>query len=87
MTYCEMWLEALEKRFRVVLLVPDGVDVPEGFSSLAVPSPRSDTTLYGSVWHPSIHGAKDEINAAAEFYGSRSIQFLFFQEIRRYSGE
>lgn len=87
MTYCEMWLEGLGKQFRVVLLVPDGIDVPEGFDSLETPSPRPKTKLYGSEWYPNIYGAKDEINVAAEFYGSRSVQFLFFQEIRRFSGE
>ncbi len=86
MKYCEMWLESLGKQFRVVILVPNGIEVPEGFNPLSVQAPKEDSTLYGSVWFPRIHGAKDEINAAASFYGERSIRFLFFQEIRRFSG-
>ncbi|MFW9800261.1 MAG: hypothetical protein ACFFD9_07490 [Candidatus Thorarchaeota archaeon] len=81
MEYCELWLETDNRQFRVALLVPDGFELPEGFSLLMSAHP-SGKALYVSDWHSGITEAKQQINSAAQFYSDRAEKFLFFREIR-----
>ncbi|MHA1858631.1 MAG: hypothetical protein ACTSUU_04210 [Candidatus Thorarchaeota archaeon] len=82
--YCELWLEMRtpNRAFRVALLVPVGFDTPEHFERLLMKDEISGREFYVSQWYAGIIAAKDAMDEAAEYYAHRSIQFLFFREIR-----
>jgi len=82
--YCELWLEMRtpNRAFRVALLVPVGFDTPEHFERLVMKDEISGREFYVSQWYAGIIAAKDAMDEAAEYYAHRSIQFLFFREIR-----
>lgn len=84
LAYCELWLEmrSIERAFRVALLVPQGVEIPEGFFRSEIQNELPEKELYFSEWFSGIASAKDTMNDAASFYNERSTQFLFFREIR-----
>ncbi|MHA1740650.1 MAG: hypothetical protein ACTSVD_01010 [Candidatus Thorarchaeota archaeon] len=84
MPYCELWLEMRtpNRAFRVALLVPVGFNTPERFERLVMRDKISGREFYVSPWYSGIIEAKDAMDEAAEYYASRSIQFLFFREIR-----
>ncbi|MGQ4871973.1 MAG: hypothetical protein ACTSPE_13490 [Candidatus Thorarchaeota archaeon] len=70
------------RAFRVALLVPVGFDTPEHFERLVMKDEISGREFYVSQWYAGIIAAKDAMDEAAEYYAHRSIQFLFFREIR-----
>jgi len=84
MTYCELWLESKGglSQFRVALLVPDGFELPEGFT-LTNTQHDPDKKFYVSEWYDGIVKAKKAIDAAAKFYSDRDLKFLYFREIRK----
>ncbi|NWF95281.1 MAG: hypothetical protein HXY34_03980 [Candidatus Thorarchaeota archaeon] len=92
MQYCELWLEvgrtdvtgdtSTEVVFRVVLLAPNGMEVPAGFDRDLVQGMLPDKVHYISKWDASIAKAETQMNEAATFYGSRGVKFLLFREIR-----
>ncbi|MFW9975370.1 MAG: hypothetical protein ACFFDQ_08915 [Candidatus Thorarchaeota archaeon] len=69
-------------QFRVALLVPDGFELPEGFT-LADTQHDPDKKFYVSEWHDGIITAKKAIDTAAKFYSDRDLKFLYFREIRK----
>lgn len=84
MTYCELWLESKSglSQFRVALLVPDGFELPEGFT-LADTQHELSKKFYVSEWYDGIIEAKRAIDAAAKFYSDKDLKFLYFREIRK----
>jgi hypothetical protein len=84
MEYCELWLEMKSgtRNFRVVLLAPNGMELPEGYST--APSNRMlyEKRLCYSKWFEGISGAKESLEEAAKFYREKDIKFLLFSEIR-----
>jgi hypothetical protein len=82
--YCELWLEmrSIERAFRVALLVPKDMEIPEDFFRSDIQNELPEKVLFFSEWFPGIAAAKDAMNGAASFYNERSVQFLFFREIR-----
>ena len=85
MDYCELWLEmeAGTRRFRVVLLAPENIELPVDYEIDA-----ANRILYGkrvcySKWYDGIKGAKESIEEAAKFYTEKEIKFLLFSEIRK----
>ncbi len=83
MAFAELWLEMRERdnAFRVALLVPVGFALPDGYSLVEV-QPDLPKELYVSRWYPSISEAIQAMRHAARFWSNRSLQFLFFREIR-----
>jgi hypothetical protein len=84
MTHCELWLESKDgvKTIRVAILVPESVELPEGFTIAEIQS-ESDKTLYVSEWFDGIVKAKKTIDDAAQFYSDLGVKFLYFREIRK----
>ena len=84
MSYSELWLEMRnsDNSFRVVLLNPVDLEMPDGFTMGDIQNFLPQKKLYYSEWFPSIAGAKESMDAASQFYNERSIHFLYFREIR-----
>ncbi|MCK5151607.1 MAG: hypothetical protein KAQ65_07200 [Candidatus Thorarchaeota archaeon] len=85
MSHCELWLEIKgeEKSFRVALLVPDEIIVPEGYTRCVGYDHPSKKKFYVSDWYPSIGPVKEKMNEIAQFYNDKGVKFLFFREIRK----
>ena len=84
-TYVELWLEMKGefKSFRVAMFVPTGLDLPDGFNETDLFNESGEKRFFVSEWYPTIHPAKSEIDAAAQFYTDKEIQFVFFRELRK----
>ncbi|MHA1928244.1 MAG: hypothetical protein ACTSV2_06665 [Candidatus Thorarchaeota archaeon] len=85
MAHSELWLEmkGSMKQFRVALLIPEGFEIPEGFSQAEKQRTDTEKIFLVTEWIDGIKKAKDEINRAAKFYNDREIKFLFFRELRK----
>lgn len=85
MDYCELWLEmeAGTRRFRVVLLAPEGMELPDGYETDSANRVVYGKRLCYSKWYDGIKGAKESIEESAKFYTDREIRFLLFSEIRK----
>ena len=84
MAHCELWLESKDgvKTIRVALLVPEGFELPEGFT-MAEAQKVANKTLYVSEWYDGIVKAKKAIDDAAKFYSDRGLKFLYYRGIRK----
>jgi hypothetical protein len=84
MEYCELWLEmkGRDNNFRVVLLAPKGIELPEGYVTDSTKRILHGRRLCYSEWFEGIHGAKESLEEAASFYREKEIKFLLFSEIR-----
>jgi len=84
MSYSELWLEmrGSDNSFRVVLLSPVDLEMPDGFTLGEIQNFLPQKKLYYSEWCSSIAKAKESMDAASQFYNDRSIRFLYFREIR-----
>jgi hypothetical protein len=84
MEYCELWLEmkGSDNNFRVVLLAPEGIELPEGYLTDSANRIVHGKRLCYSEWFKGISGAKESLEGAAAFYREREIKFLLFSEIR-----
>ena len=85
MAHCELWLEmrGFEKTFRVALLVPDELQVPEGYFQCDNYQHPSKKRFFFSEWFEGIKKAKDFMSETAQFYSDSNVKFLFFTEIRK----
>ncbi len=84
MSFCEMWLEMRneDNAFRVVLLAPVGVEIPEEYRMDGNQDMLPQKTFHVSPWFARISDAEKSMTQVARFYGERSVQFLLFREIR-----
>ena len=84
LAYCEMWLEMRneDKAFRVVLLAPVGVEMPEEYRLDGEQGTLAQKIFYVSPWFARIADAEKSMTQVAKFYGERSVKFLIFREIR-----
>ena len=84
LVFCEMWLEMRneDNAFRVVLLAPVGVEIPEEYRRDGERDMLTQKTFYVSPWFARISDAEKSMNQVAKFYGERSVRFLVFREIR-----
>ena len=84
MAYTELWLEmrSSDNSFRVVLLTPVVLEIPDGFTVGDIQNLLPEKKLYYSEWFPGIAKAKETMDSASQFYNERAIHFLYFREIR-----
>jgi hypothetical protein len=85
MAYVEMWLEMNGSGgpYRVAMLIPVGIELPEGFTMKPEITNFENQHFFVSEWYDRMLDAKDAIMKAAEFYKNLSIQYLFYRELRR----
>ena len=69
------------KTFRVALVTPDGMEVPEGYELMGL-QPFLPKKYYASEWIEGIKPAQQKMIAAAQFYSDREVKYLYFREIR-----
>lgn len=84
MPYCEFWLEMQEtsNSFRVMLLLPNGYDPPQGYTLVESQQNASGKQLYSSVWFAGISAAEENMGDTAQRYRERNVKVLLFREIR-----
>jgi hypothetical protein len=71
-----------DNNFRVVLLSPEGVELPEGYMVDSTNRILHGKQVCYSEWFEGISDAKKSLEEAASFYREREIKFLLFSEIR-----
>jgi len=75
-------MKSTEKSFRVALLVPDNLEVPERYTLCEGYQHPSEKRFFKTEWFSGIVAAKDKMTETAQFYSDNGAKFLFFREIR-----
>ncbi|MEM2142066.1 MAG: hypothetical protein QXS20_06440 [Candidatus Thorarchaeota archaeon] len=72
-----------ERAFRVVILIPAGLDAPAEYEEDDDTSELPDKSFFVSKWFSTILEAESSMIGAARFYSKRSVRFVLFRELRK----